>query len=188
MADGELGRVLLAIARSAIAARARPAALRRAAACGAAAAGGHLRDAQALRRAARLHRLARSRSARLATTCARMPSRRRSAIRASRRSLPTSSTATSVEVSLLSADRAPRRRRRGGAGRAPSSRVSTASILEFDGRRATFLPQVWEALPDPREFLVALKRKAGWPGDFWSPRVNVFALQRDQVGGARNPR
>jgi AmmeMemoRadiSam system protein A len=46
-------------------------------------------------------------------------------------------------------------------------------ILEYAGRRATFLPQVWEALADPREFVAALKRKAGWPADFWSPRMNV---------------
>ena len=46
-------------------------------------------------------------------------------------------------------------------------------ILQFGGRRATFLPQVWEALPDPREFLAALKLKAGLPVEFWSPQMNV---------------
>ena len=46
-------------------------------------------------------------------------------------------------------------------------------ILQFGQRRATFLPQVWDALPDPREFLAALKRKAGLPEEFWSPQVNV---------------
>jgi len=46
-------------------------------------------------------------------------------------------------------------------------------ILEFGGRRATFLPQVWEALAEPREFLAALKRKAGLPVDFWHSGVNV---------------
>lgn len=35
-------------------------------------------------------------------------------------------------------------------------------VLLFSGRRsATFLPQVWEHLPDPRAFLAALKEKAG---------------------------
>ncbi len=47
-------------------------------------------------------------------------------------------------------------------------------ILEHDGRRVTYLPQVWDAIPDPRDFLVALKRKGGWADGFWSPRVNVF--------------
>ena len=46
-------------------------------------------------------------------------------------------------------------------------------ILQFGQRRATFLPQVWDALPDPREFLAALKRKAGLPEEFWSPQMNV---------------
>jgi AmmeMemoRadiSam system protein A len=46
-------------------------------------------------------------------------------------------------------------------------------ILEYGLRRATFLPQVWDALPDPRKFVAALKRKAGFPEDFWSPQMNV---------------
>src|SRR3989442_10479302 len=33
-------------------------------------------------------------------------------------------------------------------------------ILEGDGRRATFLPQVWEGIPEKREFLRELARKA----------------------------
>jgi AmmeMemoRadiSam system protein B/AmmeMemoRadiSam system protein A len=38
-------------------------------------------------------------------------------------------------------------------------------ILEADGRRATFLPQVWESLPDKRAFLAELLKKAGLPPD-----------------------
>lgn len=36
-------------------------------------------------------------------------------------------------------------------------------ILEADGRRATFLPQVWESVPDKRAFLNELIRKAWLP-------------------------
>jgi AmmeMemoRadiSam system protein B/AmmeMemoRadiSam system protein A len=36
-------------------------------------------------------------------------------------------------------------------------------ILEHEGRRATFLPQVWEGLPEKRRFLGELMRKAGIP-------------------------
>ena len=36
-------------------------------------------------------------------------------------------------------------------------------ILEFAGKRATFLPQVWEGLPDRQRFFAELKRKAGLP-------------------------
>ena len=40
-------------------------------------------------------------------------------------------------------------------------------VLEYGGKRSTFLPQVWESLPDRRSFLTALKRKAGLAPDFW---------------------
>ena len=36
-------------------------------------------------------------------------------------------------------------------------------ILEAEGRRATFLPQVWRGVPDKRAFLGQLLRKAGLP-------------------------
>jgi AmmeMemoRadiSam system protein B/AmmeMemoRadiSam system protein A len=34
-------------------------------------------------------------------------------------------------------------------------------IVEYEGRRATYLPQVWETLPDKQRFLAELKQKAG---------------------------
>lgn len=46
-------------------------------------------------------------------------------------------------------------------------------ILSHDGRRATFLPQVWETLPDPARFLAQLKQKAGLPPDFWDERIQL---------------
>ena len=46
-------------------------------------------------------------------------------------------------------------------------------VLECARRRATFLPQVWEQIPDAREFMRALKRKAGLPEDFWSQEMRV---------------
>ena len=39
--------------------------------------------------------------------------------------------------------------------------------LEYGGASATFLPQVWESLPGPDEFLEQLRRKAGLPARFW---------------------
>jgi AmmeMemoRadiSam system protein A len=47
-------------------------------------------------------------------------------------------------------------------------------ILEYAGRRATFLPQVWGSLPQPPDFLAELKLKAGVPAGFWSAAVNVY--------------
>jgi MEMO1 family protein len=46
-------------------------------------------------------------------------------------------------------------------------------ILEADGRRATFLPQVWEGLPDKRLFLQELLKKAGLPGDTRLARCRI---------------
>lgn len=46
-------------------------------------------------------------------------------------------------------------------------------ILTAGRHKATFLPQVWEQLPDPAAFLRALKRKAGLPGDHWSPGLTL---------------
>ncbi len=45
--------------------------------------------------------------------------------------------------------------------------------LRHGRQRGTFLPQVWEALPDPQEFLRELKRKAGLPAGFWSAGIAV---------------
>jgi len=46
-------------------------------------------------------------------------------------------------------------------------------ILECDGRRATYLPQVWEALPDRRRFLEELVKKAGLPAGTRLARCKV---------------
>ena len=46
-------------------------------------------------------------------------------------------------------------------------------IFEYGEYRSTFLPQVWEQLPDPQDFLDHLKAKAGLPRGFWSPEVRL---------------
>ncbi|UCE89728.1 MAG: AmmeMemoRadiSam system protein A [Pseudomonadota bacterium] len=46
-------------------------------------------------------------------------------------------------------------------------------ILEEAGRRSTFLPQVWETLKEPRDFLQHLKLKAGLPPDHWSDTIKL---------------
>lgn len=46
-------------------------------------------------------------------------------------------------------------------------------ILEFAAWRSTFLPQVWEQVPDPATFLAHLKRKAGLPADFWHEEIRL---------------
>ena len=46
-------------------------------------------------------------------------------------------------------------------------------ILSYGSRRATFLPQVWETLPEAHRFVAQLKLKAGLPADFWSPGISL---------------
>lgn len=46
-------------------------------------------------------------------------------------------------------------------------------ILEDGYNRGTFLPAVWESLPDKKAFLRHLKQKAGLPPDYWSSSIRV---------------
>lgn len=55
-------------------------------------------------------------------------------------------------------------------------------LLEDIGHRGTFLPSVWESLPDPRDFLNHLKRKAGLAPTYWSSTVRVSRYTADIVG------
>ncbi|NQS71571.1 MAG: AmmeMemoRadiSam system protein A [Desulfobulbaceae bacterium] len=53
-------------------------------------------------------------------------------------------------------------------------------ILEGPGKaRATFLPQVWQQLPQPSRFLSELCRKAGLATDSW--QKNTLSFQRYRV-------
>jgi hypothetical protein len=47
-------------------------------------------------------------------------------------------------------------------------------IIQYGSNRGTFLPQVWESLPEPAQFLTELKRKAGLAADFWSEELRLF--------------
>jgi AmmeMemoRadiSam system protein A len=55
-------------------------------------------------------------------------------------------------------------------------------ILESDTARATFLPAVWEQLPDPAQFVRQLKMKAGWPASYWSDRMRVSRYETESFG------
>ncbi|NVZ07865.1 AmmeMemoRadiSam system protein A [Allochromatium humboldtianum] len=56
-------------------------------------------------------------------------------------------------------------------------------ILSDRGRRGTFLPSVWEQLPDPRDFLEHLKRKAGLPMGHWSDSLHIARYATESFGG-----
>jgi AmmeMemoRadiSam system protein A len=82
--------------------------------------------------------------------------------------------ATRIEVSLLSAP-VPLAVRDEAEALAALRPGTDGVILEMrGGERSTFLPQVWESLPSPREFLAQLKRKAGLPAGFWSAELRLF--------------
>jgi AmmeMemoRadiSam system protein A len=53
-------------------------------------------------------------------------------------------------------------------------------ILEYGLHRATFLPQVWEDLPQPAQFMARLKNKAGLAEGFWSDdiRLSRYTVQK----------
>ncbi len=46
-------------------------------------------------------------------------------------------------------------------------------IFEYGNYRSTFLPQVWEQLPDPAQLMAHLKHKAGLAPNFWSDGVKL---------------
>jgi uncharacterized protein len=53
-------------------------------------------------------------------------------------------------------------------------------LILVEGRhRGTFLPSVWESLPDTQSFLHHLKQKAGLPGDYWSESIKVFRYETE---------
>lgn len=58
-------------------------------------------------------------------------------------------------------------------------------LLQWQGRRGTFLPQVWAQLPEPRQFLQRLLAKAGLPLDFWAPDIQLW---RYRVTAFEEPR
>lgn len=84
----------------------------------------------------------------------------------------------SLEVSVLTAPRA-----------VPASTQAEALsrlrpgidgvILQAGYHRATFLPQVWQELPDPRDFLGELKLKAGLARTWWdaTARLSVYRVR-----------
>lgn len=56
-------------------------------------------------------------------------------------------------------------------------------ILRDCGRRGTFLPSVWDSLPNPRDFWSHLRLKAGLPPDWWSDTLRVERYTTESFGG-----
>lgn len=46
-------------------------------------------------------------------------------------------------------------------------------VFEFGHYRSTFLPQVWQQLPNTKDFMAHLKHKAGLDANFWADQVKL---------------
>lgn len=46
-------------------------------------------------------------------------------------------------------------------------------VFEYGCYRSPFLPQVWQELSQPHQFLAMLKRKPGLPADFWAEGIKL---------------
>ena len=79
---------------------------------------------------------------------------------------------TTVEISLLSPTSAMEVRDEADALAQMRPGVD-GIVFEYGSYRSTFLPQVWEDLAQPRQFLAMLRRKAGLPNDFWEEGVKL---------------
>ena len=55
-------------------------------------------------------------------------------------------------------------------------------ILQHDGSRGVFLPAVWEQLPDPSDFLIQLRKKAGLPETVWTSSQQYWKFQTETFG------
>ena len=54
-------------------------------------------------------------------------------------------------------------------------------LIRDGGRRATFLPQVWEKLPDPQNFMSHLCVKMGAPENYWqTKKLDVYTYQVEE--------
>jgi len=47
-------------------------------------------------------------------------------------------------------------------------------IMQTGQQRGTFLPSVWQQLPEPKQFIQHLKHKAGLSADYWSPDLKIW--------------
>lgn len=60
-------------------------------------------------------------------------------------------------------------------------------LIEDAGCRATFLPKVWDTLPDPADFVRELKQKAGLPPGYWTRTTRCHRYTTENFGAAFAP-
>lgn len=68
------------------------------------------------------------------------------------------------------------------AGLIRQLRPSIDGLILVEGPfRGTFLPSVWESLPEPADFLRHLKQKAGLPAGYWSDTLKVYRYSTEYI-------
>lgn len=55
-------------------------------------------------------------------------------------------------------------------------------IIQDGPNRGTFLPSVWDSLPEPIDFLMHLKSKAGLAANHWSDTMQVYRYRTEGFG------
>ena len=53
-------------------------------------------------------------------------------------------------------------------------------VIRDGDKRATFLPSVWQGIPEPERFVRALAKKAGWPAGHWSDTVRAWRYTTEE--------
>lgn len=61
-------------------------------------------------------------------------------------------------------------------------------VIRDLGKRAIFLPGVWEGIPDPKLFLTRLKQKAGLGAEHWSATFEAWRYSAESFGPEDLPR
>ncbi len=56
--------------------------------------------------------------------------------------------------------------------------------LADQGKRALFLPAVWDNIKEPELFVRRLKQKAGWAADYWSDTMTVTRFDSEKISPA----
>jgi AmmeMemoRadiSam system protein A len=52
-------------------------------------------------------------------------------------------------------------------------------VLAHGGDRVTFIPHVWESVPDAATFVRQLREKASWPADGWESDLEAWRFQAE---------
>lgn len=54
-------------------------------------------------------------------------------------------------------------------------------VLAAGGERVTFIPHVWEGIPDAVTFVRELRRKAGWPDEGWQADLEAWRFEAESI-------